>query len=394
MDDIGDMGNIGNEIYFKKDENEIDDNRMPSSTIHEQTTEGAHAGLDENNEAENNILETDNWKTHGTPATSINRVLGASIKPTTTTTTTSLTSSERSHTHQTTNSKENLINENETIPDDDMETFNEDISNEIKQKNETSQMQPTLYTETLNKGNLIETDNRPSEHDQRVVITTTPSPSTIPPTKPSTTLPATYHNKIYKENSVIKSNDIIDNNNWDEDEADYSYEDFAVEYNGRTVVRQNKIRNHTSYQTSMFRRPLMQGFLATTGYPKFYIGESNCTWRISAPIGRRVRVTVLDINLRCKLALDRIDRMCFKYLMFISDDVVCKDLVQVYDLEIGQILFNSCSEHARPIQVLSDSNHILVGLNDICGLTWHFFFFVFQRSHLHIIQTKILYVFR
>lgn len=286
------MGNIGNEIYFKKEENEIEDNKMPFSPSHEHNTEVTHAGLDENNEAENNILETENnnWKMHGTATPAMDKQ--------TTTHVTSITSpinSEPSNTYKTANGRENLLNENETIRDD-IQTLDEDISNEILQRNESSQSQPPSFIEKMNKGNLI-LDKEPTEYDQRVI----PTP-TIPsiPLKPAT-LPAIYHKKIYKENSVIKSNDIVDD--WDDDEADYSYEDFAVEHNGRTVIRQNKIRNHTSYQTSVFKSPLMQGFLATTGYPKFYIGESNCSWRISAPIGQRVRLTVLDINLRCKRTL-------------------------------------------------------------------------------------------
>lgn len=287
VDDMNDIEKIGNEIYFKKDENEIEDSKMSFPTLHEQheqSTEVTHAGLDENNEAENNILEIENnnWK-HGTAFTSIDTTLRTSNKPTTTTSITSPITEPITHqnpfTYNTPNDKENALNENDTIRED-IETLDKDMSNEIFQKNESSQIQPPIITEQVNKGNLVIV-KQPIEHVQRVIPT----------------LPTIYHNKIYKENSVIKSNDIIDN--WD-DEADYSYEDFAVEYNGRTVVRQNKIRNHTSYQTSVFKRPLLQGFLATTGYPKFYIGESNCSWRISAPIGQRVRITVLDINLRCK----------------------------------------------------------------------------------------------
>lgn len=85
-------------------------------------------------------------------------------------------------------------------------------------------------------------------------------------------------------------------------EDDYSYEDYAIEYNGRTLTRKNKMRIHTSHQKIEYRKqPLMQGFLATTGYPKYYIGESNCTWKITAPHNHKIRLTILDINLRCKL---------------------------------------------------------------------------------------------
>ncbi|KAG4073530.1 hypothetical protein HA402_000754 [Bradysia odoriphaga] len=336
-DDTSDIGKIGNEIYFKKDENEIEDSRMPFPTVHEPFTEVVtHAELDENNEAENDILqnENSNWNKYRTLSTSIETMLSPPSRPTERTTTTTITTTsvtspityETVYTHKQPNSREENLNENETIQED-IDTFNKDISNEIILKNESSQTHPPLFTDKVNKGNLA-IDRRPIEHDQRVIST--------PPTS--------YHNKIYKENSVIKSNDILDETKvvYD-DEVDYSYEDFAVEYNGRTVFRQNIIRNHTSHQTSFFRQPLLQGFLATTGYPKFYIGESNCSWRISAPIGQRVRITILDINLRY--------------------DFMCKDFIQIFDLEIGRTLFNSCSEYARPIQVLSDSNHIMISVN-------------------------------
>lgn len=284
MDDISDIERIGNEIYFKKDDNEIEDNKMSFLTLHEKSTEVTHAGLDEHNDAENNILEIENndWNKHQTAptSTSMNTVWSTSNKPTATTVSSPITY-PNPFTHKTSNDEENIPNENDTIREDG-DALGEEISNEIFQKNETSQTpKPPTFNEKLNKGNLV------IEHTKSI----DPNQSVKP------TLPTMYHNKIYKENSVIKSNDIIDN--WD-DEADYSYEDFAVEYNGRTVIRQNKIRNHTSYQTSVFKHPLLQGFVATTGYPKFYIGESNCSWRISAPIGQRVRITVLDINLRCK----------------------------------------------------------------------------------------------
>lgn len=83
-------------------------------------------------------------------------------------------------------------------------------------------------------------------------------------------------------------------------DEDYSYEDYAVEYNGRKLTRKNKIRIHTSYQVSSWQKPLAQGFLASTGYPMYYVGENECVWKVSAGDGQRVRLTVLDINLRCK----------------------------------------------------------------------------------------------
>lgn len=87
----------------------------------------------------------------------------------------------------------------------------------------------------------------------------------------------------------------------DIDEDDYSYEDYAVEVFGTMTRRKNKMRVHTSYQKTAIKQPLLQqGFLASPGYPKFYIGDSNCSWRISVPHGQKIRLTILDINLRCE----------------------------------------------------------------------------------------------
>ena len=99
----------------------------------------------------------------------------------------------------------------------------------------------------------------------------------------------------YDRSNVLKGTDE------DSDEDDYSYEDYSVEVDGRKTRRRNRIRTHTSYQKTAIRQPLLQqGFIATPGYPKYYIGDSNCSWRITVPMGQRIRLTILDINLRCE----------------------------------------------------------------------------------------------
>lgn len=103
--------------------------------------------------------------------------------------------------------------------------------------------------------------------------------------------------------SVITSSyNNIKNKNDNDDISDYnmSYEDYAVEYSGRTVTRKNKFRTHTSHQMKSTQQPLMQGFLASVGYPKFYIGEAECGWTIYAESDQKILLTILDINLRCK----------------------------------------------------------------------------------------------
>lgn len=93
---------------------------------------------------------------------------------------------------------------------------------------------------------------------------------------------------------------------WEKEESDEdydtSYEDYAVEIDGPKVWRKNKFRAHTSYQKTAIRQPLLQqGFIASPGYPKFYVGNSNCSWRITVTSGQRIRLILLDVDLRCKL---------------------------------------------------------------------------------------------
>lgn len=87
-----------------------------------------------------------------------------------------------------------------------------------------------------------------------------------------------------------------------DDYDDYaSYEDYDIKIDGTTISRKNKIRIHTSYQKAAIRQPvLQQGFISSPGYPQYYVGESNCSWRISVAKGAQIRLTILDINLRCK----------------------------------------------------------------------------------------------
>lgn len=86
-----------------------------------------------------------------------------------------------------------------------------------------------------------------------------------------------------------------------EEDYDASPEDVEIIKEGPKVWRNNKIRNHTSYQKVAVGDPfLQQGFIATPGYPKFYVATTNCSWRITVPRGQRIRLVVLDIHLRCK----------------------------------------------------------------------------------------------
>ena len=77
-----------------------------------------------------------------------------------------------------------------------------------------------------------------------------------------------------------------------------NFENFNVIENEINRKFPEKITKTTAWNRK--KKLLLQGFLATVGYPKFYIGELNCSWKITAPAGHRVRLTILDLNLRCK----------------------------------------------------------------------------------------------
>lgn len=71
---------------------------------------------------------------------------------------------------------------------------------------------------------------------------------------------------------------------------------------GFNLEQREKMRKtYSSIQRTSYRKPLLHGFAMTPGYPKFYIGDINCKWNILVPGGLQIRITILDISLRCKL---------------------------------------------------------------------------------------------
>lgn len=123
----------------------------------------------------------------------------------------------------------------------------------------------------------------------------------------------------------------------------------------------------------------------TPGYPKYYIGDIDCKWKITAPPSQKIRLTILDLALRCKykdniftisgakLSLFWVGRenvvYLFKWNLFSLsfvhtntnlDDDICKDYLEVVDLELNRVLFSSCKESKKPIEVISLSNQLEV----------------------------------
>lgn len=146
-----------------------------------------------------------------------------------------------------------------------------------------------------------------------------------------------------------------------DDDDDYSSEeDYAEETSGGKVARKNSIRLHTSYQKSSIREPLLQqGFIASPGYPSFYIGSSNCSWTLTAPSDQRIRLTILDLNLRCELfSCSAISSPSL--LKTSTDDQPCVDQLEIRDVINEEVIFSSCTEMSNPFEVLSYSSELKV----------------------------------
>ncbi|XP_055298698.1 uncharacterized protein LOC129566635 isoform X2 [Sitodiplosis mosellana] len=161
--------------------------------------------------------------------------------------------------------------------------------------------------------------------------------------------------RIENEFTVINTNraDVGEKESIEESEEDYdaSYEDDVVEVTGPKVWRKNNHRAHTSYQKTAIRQPLLQqGFIASPGYPKYYVGNSNCSWRITVTSGQRIRLVLLDVNLRY--------------------DPVCKDYLQIVDVENRIMLYKNCTEIVKPLEILSESNELQIAIRTTSALAY------------------------
>lgn len=105
-----------------------------------------------------------------------------------------------------------------------------------------------------------------------------------------------------------------------------------------------------------------QGFIMSPGYPKFYIGQSECRWRITAPSPQRVEITVLDISLSgtawANAHFRKTDFPRFPANYGRRPDGYCEDELSIYVDDL--VLVNTCSEHEQPPVVISENNVIEV----------------------------------
>lgn len=346
LDDFNDVQKIGDEFYFKKDADfkttEDVDNRLPIPTDYSTTQEAVkflkihkveqtpHStskdGSSEavhNTESDANKNEIDSYVPHTENVFEDNSLRDVRStadygtmqrKLATVTPTATAFSSIRP--------QQNVPISTETAPTKTIDTVSQTWENEILREN------PNIFdaleiadkndiirgTTTLNSNDVIANNEiEPIENYDRYLENISESSIRIPmeldkiviskndglvvKVEDNASIGHTTTTTTTTQRSVIHND-----RKWISEEDEYSsYEDYAVEVHGSMVRRKNKIRVHTSYQKTAIRQPLLQqGFIASPGYPKFYIGESNCSWRITVPHGQKIRLTILDINLRCK----------------------------------------------------------------------------------------------
>lgn len=128
----------------------------------------------------------------------------------------------------------------------------------------------------------------------------------------------------------------------------------------------------------------------TPGYPKYYIGNSVCRWTLYAKRSQKIKLTILDLALRCKWnSLAKSQRSLNIWHNFCSPiavDEPCRDYLEIKDLNTNQTLFSGCTESTRPIEVVSLQDRVEVrGFCEADEVNCRHFnaFFDFSRSVQH-----------
>ncbi|XP_053691922.1 uncharacterized protein LOC128740407 [Sabethes cyaneus] len=151
-----------------------------------------------------------------------------------------------------------------------------------------------------------------------------------------------FNNRTFKkiQESVLKEISASEQEGSDGYPVNYGYDDdddFEEEENDDDddyeEVERRGHKKYISIQRTLLRHPLRQGFLMTPGYPKYYIGDSVCRWTLYTRQQQKIKLTILDLALR--------------------SDEPCRDYVEIRDLNMNRTLFSSCAESTRPIEVIS-----------------------------------------
>nr|XP_022904360.1 uncharacterized protein LOC111416538 [Onthophagus taurus] len=100
-----------------------------------------------------------------------------------------------------------------------------------------------------------------------------------------------------------------------------------------------------------------EAYVHSPGYPKFYLGQERCTWRITAPHYQRIKVTILDLSL-------------------FGNTENCNDQLLIKDS--GQTIYSSCNQNQSLTQMtsVSDSIEIILSSTEILtprrGVLFHY----------------------
>lgn len=73
--------------------------------------------------------------------------------------------------------------------------------------------------------------------------------------------------------------------------SSYEDEDFEEVSTKRPI-------NYKSFQHALPSSTLLHGFIVNPGYPSYYIGTSDCKWKINMADDHRMTLTILDLHLR------------------------------------------------------------------------------------------------
>ncbi|XP_018562122.1 signal peptide, CUB and EGF-like domain-containing protein 2 [Anoplophora glabripennis] len=134
-----------------------------------------------------------------------------------------------------------------------------------------------------------------------------------------------------------------------------------VKYACVTEDRIKKYCNSEIVLPSKFTTGISEGFIQNPGYPRFYSGQRECRWKITAPSQQRIRLTILDIS----VIVDNV-----------SSEEECTDILQIKDT--GQVIYSTCRQQNPPAKVISGSESIEVVLtsrdyfNPLRGFLMHY----------------------
>ncbi|OWA53904.1 hypothetical protein BV898_18323 [Hypsibius exemplaris] len=90
------------------------------------------------------------------------------------------------------------------------------------------------------------------------------------------------------------------------------------------------------------------GHILSPGYPEYYPGPSDCSWRISAEVGKNILIMLNDLSLRPQSAKDN----------------VCQDYLTIYENDNRQLI-KTCHSYPFNLQVASNTARISLVSNSI-----------------------------